>query len=248
MQLSIITINRNHLTGLEATFKSVLAQTCQDFEFIVIDGASSDGSAEFLELNKGRTDYCISEADTGIYNAMNKGIRQAHGEYCLFMNSGDVFYDEKVVENVLSYLDGTTDIIIGESINPNGFIHKMPQEMQFKYFWPNSLPHQASFIARKLFDLYGYYREDYRSASDLFFFFETIFIKKISYKPMDVLVCSFEGGGISELQESQKEIFHYTQHHMPAFYRIYVYLLIWYAPLVTWRNKLKTLFFGKKCH
>jgi glycosyltransferase involved in cell wall biosynthesis len=88
-KLSIITINYNNLEGLQRTVESVVNQTWQEFEYIVIDGGSTDGSADFIESQSETIDYWVSEPDKGIYNAMNKGIAKASGEYLLFLNSGD---------------------------------------------------------------------------------------------------------------------------------------------------------------
>lgn len=246
MKLSIITINKDHVDGLEATLRSVLCQTCQDFEYIVIDGSSTDGSVDLLEKYKDKISCCISEPDTGIYNAMNKGIRQSHGDYCLFMNSGDVFFDGKVIEKILPYLDGRSSLIIGESIYPDGFIHKAPSGMKLKYFWSNSLPHQATFIARELFIQHGYYRENYRCASDMFFFFEMIYLKKVPCRIIPVLVCSFEGGGVSGTGAGRNEMIHYMKYYMPFFYCLYCRVLIWYAPVATLRRRLCKLFSRQK--
>ena len=97
-KLTIITINYNNLEGLKRTVESVLNQTWQEFEYIVIDGGSNDGSAEYIESQSEHIDYWVSEPDKGIYNAMNKGIAKARGEYLLFLNSGDHLYSAKVLE------------------------------------------------------------------------------------------------------------------------------------------------------
>ena len=115
MKLSIITINYNNLAGLRKTVESVLAQTYREFEYIVIDGASTDGSAEYVRAQADKLTYWVSEQDTGIYNAMNKGVRAATGEYVLMLNSGDFLVDEYVVERILPELDGT-DIVQGNTI------------------------------------------------------------------------------------------------------------------------------------
>ncbi|MFZ3274524.1 MAG: glycosyltransferase, partial [Lutibacter sp.] len=98
MLLSIITINFNNLEGLKKTMASVLGQTWKEFEYIIIDGGSTDGSAAYIESQSQHLNYWVSESDKGIYNAMNKGIKVAHGEYLLFLNSGDEFYDLEVLE------------------------------------------------------------------------------------------------------------------------------------------------------
>ena len=89
MKLSIITINLNNCKGLEKTIKSVISQRFTDYEFIVIDGGSDDESLECIKAHRNYIHYWVSEPDKGIYNAMNKGIAQAEGDYCLFLNSGD---------------------------------------------------------------------------------------------------------------------------------------------------------------
>ena len=92
MKLSIITVNYNDAIGLERTIKSVISQTFRDFEFIIIDGGSTDKSVEIIRKYEKHIDYWVSEHDGGIYCGMNKGLRQAHGEYINFMNGGDCFY------------------------------------------------------------------------------------------------------------------------------------------------------------
>ena len=108
--LSIITVNKNCLSGLRRTIDSVLEQTCKDYEFIVIDGASTDGSAELKERYP-QIDQFLSEPDSGIYNAMNKGIGLAHGKYCLFLNSGDALANENVLSEALKTLSSQPEPI-----------------------------------------------------------------------------------------------------------------------------------------
>ena len=97
MKLSIITINYNNLAGLQRTIDSVVCQTWHDYEWIIIDGGSSDGSKELIEQYQEYITYWCSEPDKGIYNAMNKGIDHAHGDYLIFMNSGDAFASKKCI-------------------------------------------------------------------------------------------------------------------------------------------------------
>ena len=98
MKLSIITINLNNKNGLSETISSVIAQTFTDYEYIIIDGQSTDGSLEVIKQNANHINQWISENDHGIYNAMNKGLNLAKGEYCLFLNSGDSLYDSDVLQ------------------------------------------------------------------------------------------------------------------------------------------------------
>jgi len=96
--LSIITVNLNDVEGLKKTMTSVLEQTWQEFEYIVIDGGSTDGSKEYIESFSDKISVWVSEPDAGIYNGMNKGIKVANGEYLLFLNSGDHLFDNRVLD------------------------------------------------------------------------------------------------------------------------------------------------------
>ena len=95
-KLSIITINRNNVRGLSHTIASVVAQTSQQFEYLIIDGNSTDGSKEEILRNEKHLAFWSSEPDKGIYHAMNKGIQRARGEYLLFLNSGDILLDKSI--------------------------------------------------------------------------------------------------------------------------------------------------------
>jgi len=115
--LSIITINKNNAAGLEKTIESVIGQTSNDFEYIVIDGASSDGSVEVIQKYADKINYLVSEPDTGVYNAMNKGIRKAQGTYCLFLNSGDWLVSPETLDNFFKEtVTNTADIFYSDAI------------------------------------------------------------------------------------------------------------------------------------
>ena len=199
--ISIITINYNDLNGLKRTLKSVQEQTVKDFEHIIIDGNSSDGSKELIQKTKDNYSYWVSEPDKGIYDAMNKGIAQANGNYILFLNSGDTLFKNDVLNEVQPYLDNTTDLVYGDLFiigeNKPNFIIRYPKLLDFNFFQDSSLGHPATFIKRELFDLYGTYRTDLRIVSDWEFFLKVISIEKVSYKKMDLIISNFYQGGIS---------------------------------------------------
>ena len=118
MKFSIITINYNNVEGLRNTIKSVVNQTYTDYEFIIIDGGSTDGSVEVIKEYANIITYWVSEPDKGIYNAMNKGIEVANGEYLNFMNSGDCFYNNDVLQKVADY-HLEKDMIVGHDYHYN---------------------------------------------------------------------------------------------------------------------------------
>lgn len=205
MKLSIITINLNNIEGLKKTLGSVIAQSFSSYEHIIIDGDSRDGSKEFISqyasMPNNHLTYWISEKDHGVYNAMNKGIKQAQGQYLLFLNSGD-FLKENVLNEVEEKLDGT-DLIYG-----NLFIIPQQGEMWLQNF-PEPpitiqmflspifyLPHPATFIKKELFDN-EQYTESYKIASDWEFWIKCIIQKDCSIKYINTAISYFSEGGIS---------------------------------------------------
>lgn len=137
-KVTIITVNYNNLEGLKRTIPSVLSQTFHDYEYIVIDGGSTDGSKEYIESQQQGLTYWVSERDKGIYPAMNKGIAQAHGEYCIFMNSGDHFFSSVALEQAALELDGT-DFCVGKTIVIDerlAYLCTPPQKLSFNFIKP----------------------------------------------------------------------------------------------------------------
>lgn len=203
--LSIITVNRNNGAGLKKTIESVIAQTCNNFEFIIIDGASTDSSAGVIKENSRYLSHWVSEPDRGTYHAMNKGVKVAKGEYCLFLNSGDYLVDCNVLENIFSH-DIKADIISGDvlKMRPNNKFRRVssPETISLHKLCIHSLPHQATLIRTNLFDEVGYYTESYKIASDWEFFLKALVIHEKSYSHINVDVSYFKIGGISSAKEN----------------------------------------------
>ncbi|HPI30850.1 MAG TPA: glycosyltransferase family 2 protein [Bacteroidales bacterium] len=198
-KISVITINRNDAEGLRKTIKSVVSQTFSDFEYIVIDGASTDGSVDVIKKDADRITYWVSEPDSGIYNAMNKGIGKAKGAYCLFLNSGDYLYQDTVLENVVNS-SPTEDIVFGNILIDYGN-HKEPviynDKITLKLLFQDSLPHPSAFIKKRLFDEFGFYDESFQLAGDYEFFLRALVLRKCSYKHVDTSISVFNTLGIS---------------------------------------------------
>ena len=215
MKISIITINYNNVQGLKRTMESVENQTCKVFEYIIVDGASTDGSVEIVQQVK-QTAFqqfqLISESDTGIYNAMNKGIKRSSGDFLLFLNSGDVLFDNSVIENCVKRLDDKCDLISGKLtlINRNEeIVLNPPKELNLYQSIYNHLTHPNTFIKRSLFDRYGLYNEENKIVSDWEFFFLASGLNNCKYQPLDINISKFYEDGVSssnmELQESEKK-------------------------------------------
>ena len=211
MKYSIITVNYNNKDGLRKTIESVIHQTFRDFEFIVIDGGSTDGSAEVLKEYDAQIDYWVSEPDKGVYYAMNKGTRQAHGDYLNFMNSGDCFYDEKVLEH-LSAKGLSADIIVGRDYHFNettqqGFATLLPTRISMLTFIHHTLPHQSTFFKRKLFEN-SPYDESLKLVADVKFYIQKICVEQCSVQLVDDIICRREPDGISITQNEQRLLEH----------------------------------------
>ncbi len=258
--LSIITINYNDLPGLRNTFNSVLTQTSNDYEYIIIDGGSFDGSKEFLALNGSQAAYWLSEKDKGIYNAQNKGLTKATGDYVLFLNSGDRLNDSNTLKLVTPFLDGT-DIVYGDLFileATKGWVKKYNEKLTFGYFLRDTLPHQGSFIRRSIFDKTGFLDETLEICSDWKFFLEAVCRHNVSTYYLDFVVSEYDYTGISSRDENKNKMDCEKQavlkKEFPRFYGEYLEfseLKNRYSPLANSRFvktylKVKRLFAQKK--
>ncbi len=199
MKLSIITINLNNLTGLRKTIQSVVNQSFKDYEYIIIDGGSTDGSVDVIRQFEDKIAYWVSEPDMGIYNAMNKGIQKASSEYCMFLNSGDILSDSHILDNCFSNRF-KEDIIYGNIIfDDKGIlkVYKLPSELSFYHFFDNSIAHPCTFIKRELFNKIGLYNENFKIVSDWEFFLKAIFLHKCSLLYLNIEIVLFNCEGIT---------------------------------------------------
>lgn len=201
MILSIITINKNNAEGLEKTIKSVLNQTFVDYQYIIIDGASSDNSIEIIKKYQDRISYWISEPDKGIYNAMNKGILKAIGDYCLFLNSGDFLFNSRALENVFSVtsFDFKDIISCNMIINKYNFLRlkvNSPDKVSVSFLLRNSLFHPSTFIKTALFKD-EMYNENNKIVSDWEFFFSKLVLENRTYLHVNLTLSVFDASGIS---------------------------------------------------
>jgi glycosyltransferase involved in cell wall biosynthesis len=223
-KLSIITINYNDKFGLEKTIRSVITQSCQDFEYIVIDGGSYDGSVSLIQEHK-RIDYSISEKDSGVYDAMNKGIKVAKGEYLLFLNSGDFLVNETVISQVIDKLDSKTSIYYGNLFYSNQgkrtLLWTPPDVLSFSYFLNNSLPHPASFIKKDLFFKYFLYNQSLKIISDWEFFIFCICKMNENYQHLDIVISDFDDSGLSSKEENLEKIAFEKQQVLKDFFPLF---------------------------
>lgn len=239
--ISIITVNLNDVKGLQRTMKSVIDQTWQEFEFIVIDGGSTDGSRELIETNKNKIDRWVSEPDKGVYNAMNKGISMASGKYLLFLNSGDFLNNKQVLSLVLEHLKDDFDFFYGDvqlrdnenSIKKDILVY--PKNLTFSFFCNATLIHQAVFIKKALFDKVFYYDEDLKFVSDWEFFICSICKFNASYKKLDFVLVDYDVNGISSDPMNQKLLY---EERDECLNKNFPLIMQDYKELIDSRNKL----------
>jgi glycosyltransferase involved in cell wall biosynthesis len=203
-KLSIITINLNNASGLRKTVESVVSQTYRNIEYIVIDGGSTDDSLNIIKEYAGRITIWVSESDKGIFNALNKGIQKATGEYCLFLNSGDWLTNHSVVEKMMAALPECS-FFYGNMLKmlPNGYFYRDccdKGEISMLTFYLGTINIETTFIKRTLFRTYGLFDENLNIVSDWKFFLIAICLNSETVKYIDLDVTCFDMTGISNMK------------------------------------------------
>lgn len=236
-KLSIITITYQAEAYIERTFKSVFEQGCaQEIEYIVVDGASKDRTLEIIEANKAQINQVISEKDKGIYDAMNKGMQIAKGDYILFLNAGDTFASSTTLKNLLEELSKKPDVLFGEAVfvnnegQPLGLRsevtpHRLPEQLGWRHFRYGMVVCHQAFIAKRsispLFDLH------YRLSSDIDW--EIQVLKKSQFTLKSAApICHYLMGGASvqNLKRSWEERYQVLKSHFGFFPNLFNHLLI----------------------
>ncbi len=219
MKLSVITINLNNKDGLKETIESVFSQTFTDYELIIIDGASLDGSVDIIKQYENNIAYWISEKDSGVYNAMNKGIKQAKGKYYYFLNSGDKLVSKDVFRQIFN-TNPQYPFICGNYVTEHKGVLKKEEpyknrDWRFSLYdlYASFLCHQAFFIHQSNFTQYGLYDESLRIVADWKLFYQAIAIdqKYVDFKDVDIVYYNLEGlssaiGGDTILSEKRTVI------------------------------------------
>lgn len=169
--ITVITVVYNDINNIEKTILSVINQTYSNIEYIVIDGGSIDGTVEVIKKYSKKINYWISEPDKGIYDAMNKGIHKANGEWCCFINAGDLFAGNNVLQSIFTNQNDEYDVIYGDTIHifPSGkFIRTATKTDELRYHMP--FCHQSSFV-KTLILKENEFNCQYKIAADYNFFY-----------------------------------------------------------------------------
>lgn len=223
MKLSLISITYNNLDGLKKTLSVFEKNRFKDqIEIVIIDGGSKDGTFDFLKTQT-LTENWISEKDAGIYNAMNKGLLRAHGDYIWFLNSGDYVENEDVLHKVLYALDGKNDAVYGETmmVDSNGkhlgtrseiSTRKLPQKLTWKSLRMGMVVSHQSFIVKR--NLAVTYDENYKYVSDIDWMISTLKNCKIIKNLHSVIACfTMDGFSSQQRNNSNKERYSVLKKH-----------------------------------
>lgn len=201
MQISIILCTYNSSRNLEKTLDSILAQSFDSYEVVIIDGASKDSTVEIMrscEERFGGKLKWISEKDNGVYDAMNKGIKIAKGDRLFFLGSGDIFYNEDVLKNVseqIGLFDG--EVVYGKVELENTGVF-LGGEFSTEKLIIGNIPHQAIFYKKNIFNIFGLYDTRYKTLADWVFNMQWFNSPKIRKKYIDIAISKFELDGISK--------------------------------------------------
>lgn len=202
--ISIITINFNNAEGLKRTIESVVKQGYRELEYIIIDGGSTDESLNVIKTHQDNISYWISEPDNGIYNAMNKGIAKATGDYLLFLNGGDYLVDDNIISRHLEVFDNKDFVafdVMHNIPNVGEKRHSHPEDLHFSFLYNETFAHQGVFIKRELFDKVGYYDETLKIVSDWKFFIDAVVRHNASYKRIPEILSYCVLDGVSATKE-----------------------------------------------
>jgi glycosyltransferase involved in cell wall biosynthesis len=237
--ISIVTVVFNREHEIESTIRSVLDQTYQDFEYLVIDGGSKDGTVELIKKYSSSINYWISERDKGIYDAMNKGARAATGEWIIFMNAGDLFYNSSVLENCASILKSSSDklMVYGDAEIISGE-HKHVQYQHDRHLdLTKSIIHQSTFV-RRVYLQENPYDTRYRVMADYDNLLKVSVLSPDKCVHVNEIICRYDKTGVSSrpLYTYFKEYYAVARTRMP--FLDFVGFNLYILPRLIWSYRL----------
>ena len=200
--ITVVTVSYNSANLIEKTLKSVVEQSYTNKEYVVVDGASSDGTKQIIEKYINSIDYFVSEADKGIYHAMNKAVKMTKGEWVIFMNAGDVFVNNEVLEKVSCELSDDIKVVYGDIVtmkNNEFTVKESPQEIIRIHRMP--FCHQAVFTLTSLLRSFPF-DEKYKLSAD-FKFYKQLSLQKIVFKRLPIPITIYDRTGLSNSQRSK---------------------------------------------
>lgn len=245
-KLSIITVCFNEAKRIKETCESIVNQTFQDFEWIVLDGGSTDGTVEILSQYLYRMSYFKSAPDKGIYFAMNEGIEKATGEYCLFLNGGDSLHTPFSLSQTMLFIGDNEDIIIGGVIlktesSWSAYLRRTWSRFDFLFY---GAPHQGTLISTRLFQELDTFDTTYTIAADQEFYLRAL-NNQNHIKVIPVLLANYYLGGVGSniSKEGLREIYRLRKQYYGVF--IAVVFRFFIRPLFHFRSILVNILKNK---
>ncbi|MCG6144907.1 glycosyltransferase family 2 protein [Leptospira bandrabouensis] len=230
-KFTIITINKNNFDGLIKTIDSIRNQTYKNFQLVVVDGGSTDGSYDFIKSQLNSINCIIHEPDSGIYDAQNKGIKQALGEYIIFLNAGDSFSGPDVLESFVQH-NYVGDVVYGNVnlVYPDQVVERIyPDQITFDYWLNSVLCHQVVFFKKDLFPVFGLFDLKLKFCSDHKMFYTLWKDEKIKKIHFDKTIVNYDMTGLSSnpknLKLLTKELLKIKLIHFPTVYKFKLILL-----------------------
>ncbi len=202
-KISIITVSLNAVKTIEQTIRSVINQSYKNIEYIIIDGGSTDGTVDIIKKYEDRIDHWLSKSDAGIYDAMNKGTQLATGDWVNYMNAGDRFYCNTVLEDLFKQrLDEETSVVYGNSENILNYYSYLEEAKPLSHLWKGMcFPHQSMFVTANIAKEIPY-NTKFKFGADFNFIYTLYKIQKVFlYKP--ICIVNFRRGGVSDVKRFQ---------------------------------------------
>ena len=211
MKLTIITVCLNAADTIDKTLKSIISQSFKNIELIIFDGKSEDNTVDIIKKYKDNIAFFQSAKDDGVYDAMNRALEKASGDYVLFFNAGDTFCSEDVLENAMKVISENADydFVFGWSkcIDKNAVCTRTDKYDNYKnktFFANNNICHQAIFYKRSLFSNDKYDTQNFKIYADWDFNVRCVKLKKAKILPLNFEICNFLIGGISTNMQNSK--------------------------------------------
>lgn len=205
MKISIITVVWNNKKTIKDAIESVLGQTHKDIEYIIIDGASTDGTVEVVKSYGNKISKFVSELDNGLYDAMNKGIALASGDVVGILNSDDFYVDNGVIERIVKeFEEKQTDSVFADLVYVKSEnLDKIVRHYDSSYFTPQKFAygwmpaHPTFFVKKWVYEKYGVFRTDLKIGADFDILARFLYTHKISYSYMKEVLVKMRLGGVS---------------------------------------------------
>ena len=200
--ITVVTVCYNSADLIEETLKSVTEQNYSNKEYVVIDGASTDGTDQIIDKFIDSIDFYVSEPDNGIYHAMNKAVVKASGDWLIFMNAGDAFVDSEVLQKVANSLSDETDVLYGDILtlkNRELILKKSPPKITHMHRMP--FCHQAVFTRTSLLRKFPF-DEKYALSAD-FKLFKQLKSEEVDFEKIPITITIYDRTGLSSSQRSK---------------------------------------------